>query len=61
MQNFYVKLPIECPQCEAKQEVHVIARTGSAQIYPQSVKCVKSNKTFEVMVPDTIIEGPFGL
>jgi DNA-directed RNA polymerase subunit M/transcription elongation factor TFIIS len=48
----YVKIPTECPHCNAKQEVHVEARTRFAQVGgPQPVVCVKCEKEFEITVP----------
>ena len=48
----YVKIPSECPHCKAKQEVHVEARAGFAQMgSPQPVVCVKCEKGFEITVP----------
>ena len=48
----YVKISTECPHCKAKQEVHVEARAGFAQMgSPQPVVCVKCEKGFEITVP----------
>jgi hypothetical protein len=56
----YVKIPTECPHCRAKQEVHVEALTGFAQMGgPLPVVCVKCEKGFEIRVPAPIIGGPF--
>jgi hypothetical protein len=56
----YVKIPAECPHCNAKQEVHVEARTGLAQRDgPLPVVCVKCEKGFEITVPALIIGGSF--
>jgi hypothetical protein len=56
----YVKILAECPHCNAKQEVHVEALTGFAQMGgPLPVVCVKCEKGFEITVPAPIIGGPF--
>ena len=48
----YFKIPTECPHCNAKQEVHVEARKGFAQMGgPQPVVCVKCEKGFEISAP----------
>jgi hypothetical protein len=41
------------------QVVHTQARTGIWQMAHQSVKCVKCELHFDVMIPDAIIAGPF--
>ncbi len=58
----YVVMTVECPypDCQEKQTVHVIARTGFGQMGDQTIKCVKCGKDFDVLVPDKIIDGPFG-
>ena len=57
----YVVMTVECPHCQEKQTVHVVARTGFAQqMSDQTIKCVKCGKDFKVLVPDKIIDGPFG-
>ena len=48
----YVKIPTECPHCNAEQEVHVEARARFAQMGgPLPVVCVKCEKGFEIAVP----------
>jgi len=55
----YVAIPVTCPQCQAKQTVHVVAQTGFAQIGDQTVICKKCDEMFNVMVPAKITDGPF--
>jgi hypothetical protein len=56
-------VPIECPDCKAKQEVHVTGKPNPfAQMGgPQPVACVKCNEEFELTIPDTIIGGLFAV
>ena len=56
----YIVVTVECQRCKTKQKVHVAARIGVVkQIVGQTVKCLRCQKGFEVMVPDKIIRGPF--
>lgn len=57
----YVVMTVTCsnPECGAKQAVHVRARTGFSQIGHQTIACVQCQRIFEVLVPDTIVDGPF--
>ena len=55
----YVIMTIKCPHCNTKQNVHVAAKPGFAQMSDQRVRCIKCKKEFPVMVPDRIIAGPF--
>ena len=55
----YVRMTIKCPNCDAKLAVHIAARTGFKQMNDQTVSCVKCEDIFPVMLPDTIIDGPF--
>jgi DNA-directed RNA polymerase subunit M/transcription elongation factor TFIIS len=56
----YVKIPTECPHCNAKQAVHFEALTRFAQMGgPLPVVCAKCEKGFEISVPDSIIGDSF--
>ena len=54
----YIVMAVECP-CKTKQKVHVAARTGGAQMGDQTVRCIKCDKDFDVLVLDKILRGPF--
>ena len=54
-----VAVTISCSHCEQEQDVHIRARTGSWSMAHQSVKCVKCDQYFGVMISDAIIAGPF--
>jgi transcription elongation factor Elf1 len=55
----HVVLPITCTHCNQAQVVQVRARTGFAQVNPQTVRCVKCKQDFDTVVPDDIVGGPF--
>jgi transcription elongation factor Elf1 len=54
-----VAVTVSCSQCEQEQVVHIRVRTGSWSMAHQSVKCVKCDQYFDVMISDVIIAGPF--
>ena len=55
----YVVMTVGCPCCKTKQKVHVVARTGPAQMGTQTIQCLNCNKHFKVTLPDWIVSGPF--
>lgn len=55
----YAAFPVTCGRCGAKQAVHILGRTGDAQVSMQTVVCAKCKGEFSVLVPDRIIAGPF--
>jgi len=55
----YIPMTIYCGHCQQEQFIHMQARTGFWQMAHQSVKCVKCEQNFDVMIPDAIIAGPF--
>jgi predicted Zn finger-like uncharacterized protein len=55
----YVGMTVECQHCKTEQKVHVAARTGGAQMGDQTVRCIKCDKDFDVLVLDKILRGPF--
>jgi ribosomal protein S27E len=55
----YVPMPVTCSSCNERQIVHLAASTGFRQMGDQEVECLKCHDVFRVMVPDTIIAGPF--
>ena len=55
----FVRMSVTCPNCKSKQAVHIAARVGSWQMDPQVVECARCSEGFQVMLPDTIIDGPF--
>ncbi len=57
----FVVMTVECKHCKTQQAVHVAAKPGSAQMGDQTIPCVKCKKSFDVMVPDRIVGGPFPL
>jgi hypothetical protein len=59
MRQPYIPMTISCNHCQQEQTVHIHARTGFWQMAHQSVKCVKCEQNFDVMIPDAIIAGPF--
>jgi len=59
LKQAYVVIPLVCPACFTPQTIHILARTGFAQMAYQPVACAKCRESFEVMVPDRIIDGPF--
>jgi transcription elongation factor Elf1 len=59
MQRSYIPVTISCHLCKQEQVVHIRARTGSWSMAHQSVRCVKCEQYFDVMIPDAIIGGPF--
>jgi hypothetical protein len=52
-------MTISCDHCLQEQIVHMQAKTGFWQMAHQSVKCVRCEKYFKVMIPDAIVAGPF--
>lgn len=50
---------IECEHCKAKQTVHTAGNFGAGQYGPQNLRCVACQKSFEVMLPEKIVGGPF--
>jgi len=59
MKQSYIPMTISCGHCQQEQVVHLQARTGFWQMAHQSVKCVKCEQNFDVMIPDAIVAGPF--
>ena len=59
MKRTYVPMTISCNHCQQEQIVHMQARTGFWQMAHQSVKCVRCEQYFDVMIPDAIVAGPF--
>lgn len=59
MKQSFMPMTISCDHCLQQQIVHMQARTGFWQMAHQSVKCVRCEKYFDVMIPDAIIAGPF--
>jgi transcription elongation factor Elf1 len=59
MKLSYIPMTISCDHCLQEQIVHMQAKTGFWQMAHQSVKCVRCEKYFEVMIPDAIVAGPF--
>jgi transcription elongation factor Elf1 len=59
MKRSYIPMTILCGHCQHEQVVYTQARTGFWQMAHQSVKCVKCEQNFDVMIPDAIIAGPF--
>jgi hypothetical protein len=58
--NYFV-WSVVCRYCHEQQTVHMLPGTlDNAQWLIQTVKCVKCELNFDVLVPDTIIDGPFG-
>jgi hypothetical protein len=55
----HVLLPVICEHCQQKQIVQMRARSEFHAMYPQSVKCVKCENSFDVTIPDQILGGPF--
>jgi hypothetical protein len=54
-----IPMTISCDHCLQEQIVHMQAKTGFWQMAPQSVKYIRCQKHFDVMIPDAIIAGPF--
>jgi len=59
MKVSYIPMTISCDHCLQEQIVHMQAKTGFWQMAHQSVKCVRCEKYFQVMIPDAIVAGPF--
>jgi hypothetical protein len=59
MKRSYFAVTVSCHHCQQEQVVHVQSRTGFWSMAHQSVKCLKCERQFDVMVPDAIIDGPF--
>jgi hypothetical protein len=55
----YIAVPVECPHCQTKQVVHVLARSGLVQMDYQTISCKKCDEALSVMVQEAIIDGPF--
>jgi hypothetical protein len=55
----HIVVPICCSQCKQEQVVQVRARTGFGAMSPQTVRCIKCERDFDVMLPDQILGGPF--
>jgi DNA-directed RNA polymerase subunit RPC12/RpoP len=55
----YSVVTIACGHCKQKQLVHILARTGFWLGGRQAVKCLRCGQEFDVMLPDSIIGGPF--
>jgi hypothetical protein len=56
----YVAIPIECDHCQAKQIVHIAFHTGLVQMgAPQSIECLSCHRSFDRVLPNMIIGGPF--
>jgi transcription elongation factor Elf1 len=54
-----IPMTISCDHCLQEQVVHMQAKTGFWQMAHQSVKCLKCEQYFDVMIPDAIVAGPF--
>jgi hypothetical protein len=59
LKQAHVVIPLVCPACFTSRTIHILARTGFAQVEYQPVTCAKCGESFEVMVPDKIIGGPY--
>ena len=55
----HIQISVKCSYCQDKQIIQVLARTGFSAMGYQRVECVACKTSFEVMVPDRIIGGPF--
>jgi hypothetical protein len=55
----YTVATVSCGHCKQTQVVQILARTGFWLGACQSVKCLKCGQEFAVVLPDTIIGGPF--
>jgi predicted Zn finger-like uncharacterized protein len=56
----YIPMTITCPNCQARQTIHIFHQAGFAQVDgDQTVKCKKCDELFSVLVPARIIDGPF--
>jgi hypothetical protein len=55
----YIEVPVNCPNCQTKQIVHVMVRAGAKQFSNQVISCAKCRDQFSVLVHDDIIDGPF--
>jgi hypothetical protein len=55
----YTVVTVSCSHCQQEQVIQTLARAGFWSMAHQSVKCLKCEREFEVMVPDAIIHGPF--
>ena len=55
----HVLMPVICAHCQQKQIVQMRARSEFHTMHQQSVDCVKCENSFDVMIPDEIIGGPF--
>jgi hypothetical protein len=59
MKRTYIAVSVSCGHCRQEQVVHIEDRMGFWSMAHQSVKCLKCEKEFEVMVADAIVGGPF--
>jgi phage FluMu protein Com len=55
----YIVMTVECQRCKTKQKVHVATQSGVGQMSDQTIRCIKCDKDFDVLVPDKILRGPF--
>jgi DNA-directed RNA polymerase subunit M/transcription elongation factor TFIIS len=55
----YVPMSVTCSNCNEKQTVYVLSRTGAAKMREQEIKCVNCHGVFRVTAPDRMVAGPF--
>jgi hypothetical protein len=59
LQKPYSIVTVFCTHCQEEQLLHVESGTGFLAMAHQWIQCLKCGRQFDVMVPDTIIAGPF--
>jgi hypothetical protein len=55
----HINLTVSCTHCQQELVVQMRARSGFRSINLQSVKCMKCESTFGVLIPGEILGGPF--
>ena len=53
------EMPVECPHCKVRQNIHVGVRSGVAKKERQYITCINCHSEFDVSAPDKIVGGPF--
>ena len=59
LKHSYILVTLSCSHCQQEQIVQMQARAGFLSLAHQSVKCLKCEQYFDLMIPDVIIGGPF--
>jgi transcription elongation factor Elf1 len=59
MDQPFVPMKVQCPNCKEKQSVSFAVRLGAYVGGPETITCVKCERDFDVEGPGKILAGPF--